>query len=460
MAKGEELDLSVTALLATKGHSLTREMTMRWTLIRPRLAAMPTLLMATLALAATLSAPTLYAPTLHAQGRDARLLGKVVDEEGEKIEGVAVTVTLVVEKSEAAERPPQTASTSRKGRFSMILADGTESYVVRFEKDGYRTLEDHLAPGAGQTITRTWTMIAGGDEAGGVTPEVAEAYERGREALKAGDSATARAAFEEAVALDADFGPGRQALMLTLLNLGEWSPARDLAVGLLEVDPEDALALKSAFDATHALGEHAAAAGLLERLMAVDRSPETAVRAHNQAVYLSRNDEADAAKALLEKSIEMDPDLGAAYLALASLHLDAEDYERALTIADDLLAKEPRNAEALSIRYEVYRRSGDSENLERALEDLQSADPEGVAESFYQHGVMLFEDNQLEAAINAFETALAAVSDDAPTHRMLGKALMSHGDYEGAVEHLKRFVDLAPDDPAVAEAEELISHLQ
>lgn len=453
MAEGEELDLSVTALLATKGHSLTREMTMRWTLIRLRLAAMPTLLMATLALAATLSAPTLYA-----QGRDARLLATVVDEEGEKIEGVAVTVTLVAEESEAVERPPQTTSTSRKGRFSMILPDGTESYVVRLEKEGYRTLESRLDPKVGETITRTWTMIAGED--GGITREVAEAYERGREALQAGDSVTARAAFEEAVALDADFAPGRQALMLTLLTLGEWSPARDLAVGLLEVDPEDALALKSAFDATHALGEHAAAAGFLERLMAVDSSPETAVRAHNQAVYLSRNDEADAAKALLEKSIEMDPELGAAYLALASLHLDAEDYEQALTIADDLLTKEPRNAEALSIRYEVYRRSDDSENLERALEDLQSADPDGVAESFYQHGVMLFEDNQLEAAINAFETALSAVPDDAPTHRMLGKTLMSHGDYEGAVEHLQRFIELAPDDPAVPEAEELIGHLE
>lgn len=424
---------------------------MQSTLVRHRLTLLPTLLIATLALAATLSA----------QGRDARVMGTVVDEAGDRLKDVSVTVVRLSEAPEGAEQPPQTASTNRKGRFSMILPDGTESYVVRLAKEGYTTLEDRLDPTVGQTITRTWTMTAGGDGGdSGVTPEVAEAYERGREALQAGDSATARAAFEEALALDADFVPGRQALMLTLLSLREWGPARELAVGLLETDPDDVLALKGALDASHGLGEQDAAGAYLERLMDLDAGAETAVRAHNQAIYLGQSGDADGARELLEAAIEMDPDLGAAYLALATLHLDAEEYEEALAIADDLLAEDPKDPDALSIRYEVFRRNGDSENLQLALEELQSADPEGVVESFYQHGVMLYEDNQLEAAINAFETALSALPDDPYTHLMLGKTLTSHGDYEAAVEHLKRFIELAPDDPAVPEAEELIAHLE
>ncbi len=394
---------------------------------------------------------------LTAAGRDARVLGTVVDDAGEKMEGVTVTVTRIIDDEVIVIGDP--VQTNKKGRFSLVLADGTEPHTLRFEKEGYLTLQDRLDPKVGETMTRTWTMSVGTDEPL-VTPEVADAYERGREALEQGDSVAARAAFEEVLALDPEFVPGRKALVLALLNLGEWQRAGELATSLLEQEPDDVLMLKGAFDAAHESGEHVAAASYLERLLELDPGPETAVRAHNQGIYYAQAGEIERGRELLRLATEMDPELGTAHLALATLHLDAEEFDQALALADDLLARDPQNPEALSIRYEVFRRTGDAENLQQALEELQSADPESVADAFFQQGVMLYEDNHLEAAISAFERVLSAAPDDPRAHFMLGKVLISHGDYEGAVEHLRRFVELAPEHPDLAEAEELIGHLE
>ena len=394
---------------------------------------------------------------LTAAGRDARVLGTVVDDAGEKMQGVTVTVTRVIDGEVAVVGDP--IQTNKKGRFSLVLADGTEPHTLHFEKEGYLTLQDRLDPKVGETMTRTWTMSVGTNEPL-VAPEVAAAYESGRDALGQGDSVTAKAAFEEALAADPEFVPGQKALVLALLNLGEWQRAGELAASVLEQEPEDLLMLKGAFDAAHETGEHAAAAGYLDRLLALDPGPEDAVRAHNQGIYYAQSGDTENGRALLRRAIELDPELGVSYLALATLHLDAGEFDQALAIADELLAREAKNPEALSIRYEVYRRSGDAENLQRALEELQSADPESVADAFFQQGVMLYEDNHLEAAISAFERVLSAAPDDPQAHFMLGKVLVSHGDYDGAVEHLRRFIELAPEHPNVGEAEELIGHLQ
>ncbi len=387
---------------------------------------------------------------LTAAGRDARVLGTVVDEAGERLEGVAVSI-----RDEEGET---VATTNRKGRFSVILADGTKPYIIRLEKEGYRMLEEPMYPKVGQAIAKTWTLIEGTDGPR-TNAEAAEAYSTGIEALRAGDADVALEALERSVAADPTFVPGRQGLVLALLSASQWQRAQLVADQILAENPEDTLALKGAYDAAHQIAAHDAAGSYLERLLALEQSTEAAERIFNQAVYYAQSGDLEKGRTMLESAIEMDPVLGQAYLALATLHLDDDQFDEALAVSDRLLAIEADNVDALSIRYEVFRRSGDKENLDLALRALQYADPQKIADAFFQQGSALFEENSLEAAADAFERVLAAVPDDPRTHYMLGKVLTSKGDYEQAVTHLKRFVELAPEDPDVAEAQEIIGYL-
>ncbi len=387
-----------------------------------------------------------------AAGRDARILGTVVDENGERLEGVAV----VIAREEGDET---TATTNRKGRFSVILADGTVPYTITLSKDGYQDFQEPFMPKVGQALTKTWTLVEG-SSGPRTTAEAAEGYRVGTEALRAGDPAAAKEALLAAVAADPQFIPAQQALVLAHLNLGDWDSATAVAGQLLAVNAEDTLALKGAFDAAHEAGRHDEARGYLDRLLALEQSVEVAQRIYNEAIYQAQKGDAELGREMLNQAIEMQPEMGEAYLALSAVHLEAEQYDEALAVADRLLAFDEGNADALSIRYEVFRRTGDKENYEAALQALQQADPKAIADAFFQQGSMLYEENQLEAAQSAFERVLAAAPDDPRTHLMLGRVLTSKGDYQAAVSHLQRFVELAPDDPEAADAREFIEQLQ
>jgi Flp pilus assembly protein TadD len=60
----------------------------------------------------------------------------------------------------------------------------------------------------------------------------------------------------------------------------------------------------------------------------------------------------------------------------------------------------------------------------------------------------------------ALGRVLEVEPDHARAHYLLGTALFNTGQTELAADHLRRFVELAPDDPDVAIAEELLAYVQ
>ncbi len=129
-------------------------------------------------------------------------------------------------------------------------------------------------------------------------------------------------------------------------------------------------------------------------------------------------------------------------------------------MAERLLEIDPGNAEALGIRYEVFRLTGDEEKMQAALDELQSADPDKIVEAFFQQGVLMFNQGNPQAAVEAFQRVLSADPKHSRAYYELGRAYLSAGDMEKAKEALQTFLELAPNDPEAGSAQEMLGYLE
>jgi tetratricopeptide (TPR) repeat protein len=129
-----------------------------------------------------------------------------------------------------------------------------------------------------------------------------------------------------------------------------------------------------------------------------------------------------------------------------------------LARAEEVVALEPDNGDALRIAYDSALRLGDTEKAAIALDGLAVSDPEWAATGLYQLAVELYNNDQAEAAAQALERVLQADPDHARAHYLLGVAQFNTGQTETASEHLNRFLELAPDDPDAAIARDLLSY--
>jgi tetratricopeptide (TPR) repeat protein len=384
--------------------------------------------------------------------REASVGGTVVDENGEKLQGVLVTVFSAEET--------RTATTSKKGRFRLIVMDATQQFSLRLEKEGFITQEGPIRVRVGEASNQTYTMTSGETAAAmqGAAESVA-AYNAGAEAFNAGDYAAARTKFEEALAHEPGMIAAQKVLTLVYFQLRELPLAIASAEVVVAAEPENEAALKIGFDAASSLGDAEKAVFFLDRLAEVKRDSDTAARVFNFGVAEMRAGAIDEAKRRFTQALEIDPTLGAAYNGLAQLHLQSDEFDEALEIADRLLELDPGNAEALGIRYEAYRRTGDEEQMNAALEQLQSADPDRIVEAFFQQGVLMFNEGNAEAAVEAFERVLSADPQHSRAYYELGRAYLSAGDMDKAKQALQTFLEMAPNDPEAPSAQEMLGYL-
>lgn len=388
-------------------------------------------------------------------GREGSLGGTVVNEQGEKLEGVVVTVF--------SSEETRTGTTNKKGRFRLMVMDATQSFTMRLEREGYLPQEGPIQLAVGSAVNLTWTMVAvpseGAETVEGSNEAVA-LYNEGASAFNAGDYAMARSRFEEALSHEPAMLAAQKVLMLVYFQQQEWELAASTAERVMGEEPDNDVALKIGFDSSSQIGQGDRAVVFLDQLVESRRDSDTAARVFNQGVAEMRAGAVDEARRRFEQAISIEPSLGAAYNGLAMLHLQAEEFEPALNTAERLLEIDPGNAEALGIRYEVYRRTGDETKMKAALEELQSADPDRIVEAFFQQGVLMFNEGNPEGAIEAFQRVLSADPENARAYYELGRSYLSAGDMNQAKEALQTFLTMAPNDPEAPSAKEMLGYLE
>lgn len=390
-----------------------------------------------------------------------RISGKVEDQAGNPIEGVQVTAISPSLESFKTER-----TTNKKGKFVLAFTDSTASYVIELKKEGYQTIVAPINPVPGQTRMVEYVLLpAQGDEQAAAEKAALSgagrailAYNAGVEAQRAGDLELAAKKYNEAAGMNPDLAAAHSSLAAVAHMRGEYAEAAAEAEKALVIDPTDARAMQLRYDAYRLAGDKEKAKEAEQALRELGGLSETAARIFNEGADAYNAGDRATAISKFQQAADLDPSLVQARLVLAKFYFSEGNLSEALARAEEVVALEPHNGDALRIAYDSALRLGNTEKAAKALDGLAVSDPEWAATGLFKLAAELYNKGQTEAAAQALERVLQADPDHARAHYLLGVAQFNSGQTEAASEHLQRFLELAPEDPDAAIARDLLSY--
>ncbi len=405
-----------------------------------------------------LAAGLLWAGAAWAQG-GGRVRGRVVDEAGQPLADVAVTI------SSEFTSFRETTTTNAKGSFVAAFVDATEPYVFRFEKEGYVNTEAVFKPKVRGNVRQEFvvpSLASQGVVTGGATEPVADgsvgAFNEGVVAAKGGDYELAETKFQQARKKAPKRPEPYVGLASVYLDQKRFDEAAAMVDQALELEPGNVSALLVLYDVRQAAGDDAGVAAALERLRAAGGGKEAAVRAFNAGVKAARAGNVEAGLDLFREALELDPGLAAAHGATATIHLGRGEPELALAAADAALTADPSYTHVLQVKYDAQRALGDEAGAAETLQAMSTTDPAGTAKALYEKGKQLFDGGHVREATAALEQAIVVQPDHARAHYVLGLCYFNANDTAKAKEHLGRFLELAPDDPETANAKAMLEY--
>jgi putative PEP-CTERM system TPR-repeat lipoprotein len=154
----------------------------------------------------------------------------------------------------------------------------------------------------------------------------------------------------------------------------------------------------------------------------------------------------DEAQKAFDDALAISPDLTRAHLGLAQINLGLGRRDISLAEIEKVLAKNPKNAEALGLRGELKRIGGDKEGARQDFASAIASDPSNVA-ALVAHAALLLEDNQLDAARKDVIAALRLSPAHPLANNLYAMGAYKKGDYKEGAERLEKLGDLLTDYP-------------
>ena len=393
---------------------------------------------------------------------EAQAFGRVTvvvrDETGKPLQGVDVIVTC-----EEIPKFRHETTTNKKGKAIVSVTDATKVYDFHFEYEDFQPANLPIKPEIRGNITREVTLSEGQvmtTDTGTVTYTPAErAFNEGVVALKAGDMAGAKTGFLAALEKNEKMAPARAALAGLYLEEKDYQAALVEIKRYMELEPGNPNGFFMLYDAHNALGNQAEADAALKALKEADKGGDTVALIYNAGVAAVKVGNYVTAKARFLEALELDSTLKEAVAALAVIFHREENHQKAVEYAEKHLAVEPGHPRSLRIRWDGYRALGDEAKTDAAFKELAAADPKVLAVELYNKGNDLFESGDTAGAIAEFERVIEIDPENALAHYRLGVCHVGKGNTDQAKEHLQKFIDMAPENPEVATAKEMLSYL-
>lgn len=287
------------------------------------------------------------AATLFAIG-EARLTGKVVDQDGKPIPDVTITVS----SATPAKTFNLTSKSDKNGKFAIFLLDGTIPYKFVYSKEGYQSFEESfklkLIPEKNEREIRLIPVAAAAAAAGGTGQPVADpavaAYNEGANLANEGKDKEAIAKIEEAVALKPDLTAGHIALAKLYARTNDWPKAVKSAVKALEVDVDNPDMLTLLVEGYEQTGDKTKAAEYRKRAPA-----NPALLFNEAAKYINAAKDSEA-EPLLKKAIAADESFAPAHYELGMIYARAGKNAEARTHLQKYLELDPKGRDAATAR--------------------------------------------------------------------------------------------------------------
>jgi tetratricopeptide (TPR) repeat protein len=403
----------------------------------------------------------LVIPGLASAIRKARLVGRVLDPDGNPIAGVTVTAT-----SPQIEDFHEVEITDKKGVFKFDFEELNVTYEYKFEKAGYQTTREGQNWSLEGTHRDDFVMTPGETPTGTEGPPASTsnkaigAFNQGVVAYENKDFATAREKFEEALHHDPELRQAWGALSVVQLEQGHYREAAEASEKAIELGSTNEMVLRTRWEAYRNLGDETKAEEARAAMVETGRLAEDAKRVYNEGVHLLKAGDEEGAYAKFQEAVQFDPNLREAQLAVATTALKVEHWAEAEAAAEAILAEDPQDEEAIRIRYNAALGLGDDAILIDSLVDLAPFEPEIARAGLWKLALESYDGGDMVEAGKRFRKVLEVDPNYPWANYLLGLVLMGEGNNQEAIGYLERFIQLAPDDPEAPSARDLITYLR
>ncbi len=416
--------------------------------LRSRRAPISLAVLLLLVLGLGMGTPALAKKKKKGKDPEAVINGRVMNQAEEVLRDVQVVV-----RSQAGEFET-TASTDKKGEFEIHVPEPDGNYLVHLAKEGFADFEAEILLTENEIQNIDFKLL---DASVGRQQDAISAYNEGATAYSAGNMAEAKAGFLEASELNPELPEPYLGLADIYLDEGAAAEAAAAVERYLALRPGEERALRLAFDAYRALGDEAKVAELQAQLAETGMASGLAVTVFNEGAHATQAGDLEKAITKFREALRLDPELVQAHAALATVFYNLERYDEALEAANAVIEIDPSHLQGLRMRFLVHDAQNDQTAVLASFEAYSEVDPEGAADVLYQRADLDFRDGQTDRARAALLKVLELFPDMARAHYTLGLTYAS-SDTAKARKHLERFIELAPDDPEVAAAKEMMSY--
>jgi putative PEP-CTERM system TPR-repeat lipoprotein len=262
--------------------------------------------------------------------------------------------------------------------------------------------------------------------------------------LQLGDAAKAESYFTQAAKLNPNDAKVQTALALTQISKGNTEGGFAQLETLASSDPGTYadLALISARLRRNDLD---GALKAIDRLQA--KQADKALPHQLRGRVLAQRKDLAGARASFDKALAIDPVYFPAVAGLAGLDIAEKKPEDALMRFESLLAREPKNYRALLAVAELKQSSGAKpEDVAALLADAVKANPTEAAPRLLQIEHHLSQNN-VKAAREAAQDAVAAVPDNVALLDALGRAQLASGEVQQAITAFRKAAAAQPNLP-------------
>lgn len=183
----------------------------------------------------------------------------------------------------------------------------------------------------------------------------------------------------------------------------------------------------------------------------------------DQAIALYNQGQYEEAIEGFQKVIKVDREQPSVWGNMAAAYAKLEQYDKALETYQVAVEMQPENSAFYQNMGSIYASMGEvdkaRELYEKAATLSKDLSPRDAATNYYNMGVTYINSGSNEEAKAALEQAIAIDPTHGESHYQLGVVLLGMGDMEGAIEIWKKYLEISPDGPNAATAEELIKSL-
>jgi tetratricopeptide (TPR) repeat protein len=292
-----------------------------------------------------------FAGSLHAVSQ-ARLYGTIKDENGKPVPGVKVTVLL----PDVASFKVEEVSDS-KGGYAVTLIDATKTYTYRLAKEGYQTQEIAFKVPINSNEKHDFQIYSLAAAQMGAAPgrelsakdKAVLTFNEGAEAAQQGDSATARAKFEEAAKIDPTLAPVWTGLATLAYADKQYPAAIEHAEKARALDPKDAKALRILVEGYQQVGDAAKAKEFSTLLAGVDPKAGAA-DLYNQGIREYNAGNMAGAQTLFEQSLAGDPSFAKTHYMLGMCYVSTGENAKAKQHLETFIGMAPSDPDAATAK--------------------------------------------------------------------------------------------------------------